>query len=155
MRYARILLFTLFPILLTNASVHGEGMHEPAREQGVGGYALAYAWASGLRSAPKDDWIQVRSKNFYLIGNASEKEIRKVGTKLEQFRETFRLLFVNANLTASVPTNVIVFKNSAAYKPYKPRRANGSTDDEIAGIRAYAERYVGYRLDYMDARDHV
>jgi carbonic anhydrase/acetyltransferase-like protein (isoleucine patch superfamily) len=28
------------------------------------------------------------------------------------------------------------------------------TDDEIAGIRGYADRYVGYRLDYMDTRDH-
>jgi len=27
------------------------------------------------------------------------------------------------------------------------------TDDEIAGIRGYADRYVGYRLDYMDTRD--
>ncbi len=41
----------------------------------------------------KDEWLQVRSKNFNLIGNASEKDIRKVGAKLEQFRETFRQLF--------------------------------------------------------------
>ena len=39
----------------------------------------------------KDEWIQVRSKNFFLIGNADEKDVRKVATKLEQFRETFRL----------------------------------------------------------------
>ncbi|MEP6849842.1 MAG: hypothetical protein ABI999_13380 [Acidobacteriota bacterium] len=30
----------------------------------------------------KDEWLQVRSKNFFLIGNASEKEIRKVATRL-------------------------------------------------------------------------
>jgi hypothetical protein len=40
----------------------------------------------------KDQWVRVQSKNFVLIGNASEKEIRRVGTKLEQFRETFRNL---------------------------------------------------------------
>jgi carbonic anhydrase/acetyltransferase-like protein (isoleucine patch superfamily) len=28
------------------------------------------------------------------------------------------------------------------------------TDDEVAGIQGYADRYVGYRLDYMDSRDH-
>lgn len=27
------------------------------------------------------------------------------------------------------------------------------TDEEVASIRDYAERYVGYRLDYMTARD--
>jgi carbonic anhydrase/acetyltransferase-like protein (isoleucine patch superfamily) len=26
------------------------------------------------------------------------------------------------------------------------------TDDEVAGIQRYADRYVGYRLDYMDGR---
>ena len=26
----------------------------------------------------------------------------------------------------------------------------GLTDDEVASILDYAERYVGYRLDYMD-----
>ena len=37
----------------------------------------------------KDTWTSVRSKNFLLVGNASEKEIRQVGVRLEQFREVF------------------------------------------------------------------
>ena len=32
--------------------------------------------------------------------------------------------------------------------PGKVRRA--LSDDDVASIRDYAERYVGYRLDYMD-----
>ena len=83
--------------------------------------------------AAKDEWRQVRSKNFNLIGNAGEKDIRKVATKLEQFRETFRLLFGNVNLNSSIPTNVVVFKNDNAYKPFKPKRADGKTDNFIAG----------------------
>lgn len=81
----------------------------------------------------QDRWTQVKSKNFFLIGNASEKNIKKVGTKLEQFREAFRLLFPNSNVNAPIPTNVVVFKNDAAYKPFKPKRANGKIDEEIAG----------------------
>ena len=81
----------------------------------------------------KDEWLQVRSKNFNLVGNAGEKDIRKVATKLEQFRETFRQLFNRANLNASIPTNVIVFKSDNAYKPFKPKRADGKTDNFIAG----------------------
>ena len=81
----------------------------------------------------KDQWIQVRSKNFVLIGNASEKEIRRVGTRLEQFRETFRNLFKTANLTGSIPTNVIVFKSASSYKPFKPLRGDGKADTGIAG----------------------
>jgi thioredoxin-like negative regulator of GroEL len=94
---------------------------------------LAIFFASTHIASAKDEWIQVRSKNFYLIGNAPEKEIRKVATRLEQFRETFRLLFQTANLTASIPTNVVVFKSDSAYKPFKPKRADGKTDNFIAG----------------------
>ena len=42
----------------------------------------------------KDDWLQVRSKNFFLVGNASEKEIRRVATKNGA---------VSRNFQASVP----------------------------------------------------
>lgn len=84
-------------------------------------------------AAAKDTWIQVRSKNFFLIGNASEKDIRKVGTRLEQFRETFRLLFKNANLTSPIPTNVVVFKSDSSYKNFKPKRADGKIDTFVAG----------------------
>jgi len=84
-------------------------------------------------ASAKDEWLRVRSKNFNLLGNASEKDIRKVATKLEQFRETFRQLFNQNNLNSATPTNVVVFKNSAAYKPFKPKRADGKTDNFIAG----------------------
>ncbi len=83
--------------------------------------------------AAKDTWINVRSKNFNLIGNASEKDIRGVATKLEQFRETFRQLFPKARFNASIETNVVVFKNDSSYNPFKPKRADGKTDKWIAG----------------------
>ena len=83
-------------------------------------------------AAAKDDWIQVKSKNFFLIGNASEKEIRKVGTRLEQFRETFRNLFRGVNLTSSIPTNVVVFKSKSSYRDFKPKTADGKIDEFVA-----------------------
>ncbi len=94
---------------------------------------FVFLFAAPVDAAAKDEWVQVRSKNFFLIGNASEKEIRQVGTRLEQFRETFRQLFRTANLTGSRPTNVVVFKNASAYKPFKPKRSDGKADTEIAG----------------------
>jgi tetratricopeptide (TPR) repeat protein len=81
----------------------------------------------------KDEWTQVRSKNFFLIGNAPEKDIRKVATRLEQFRETFRQLFAGANLQSPTPTNVIVFKSSDSYKQFKPKRSDGKIDNFVAG----------------------
>ncbi|MEO6589600.1 MAG: tetratricopeptide repeat protein [Pyrinomonadaceae bacterium] len=81
----------------------------------------------------KDIWINVRSKHFNLIGNASEKDIRGVATKLEQFRETFHQIFPKAKFNASIGTNVVVFKSDSAYNPFKPKRADGKVDKWIAG----------------------
>jgi tetratricopeptide (TPR) repeat protein len=67
----------------------------------------------------KDNWVSVRSKNFFLIGNASEKEIRQVGTRLEQFREVFSRLFTRTKFTSPVPTTVVVFKSDKSYLPFK------------------------------------
>lgn len=70
--------------------------------------------------AAKDTWTSVRSKNFFLVGNASEKEIRKVGGRLEQFREVFTRLFSGMQFNSSVPTTVVVFKSDSSYAPFKP-----------------------------------
>ena len=35
--------------------------------------------ALNAQTFAKDTWVNVRSKNFFLIGNASEKEIRQIG----------------------------------------------------------------------------
>lgn len=67
----------------------------------------------------KDTWTSVRSQNFFLVGNASEKEIRQVATRLEQFRDVFTKL-IKVNFNTPVPTTVVVFKSDSAYKPFKP-----------------------------------
>lgn len=71
--------------------------------------------------AAKDTWVSVRTKNFFMVGNASEKDIRKVALKLEQFREVFTRLFPRMKFNTPVPTTVVVFKNDSSYRPFKPR----------------------------------
>jgi len=86
-----------------------------------------------LSVSAKDQWVTVRSQNFFLIGNASEKDIRKVATQMEQFRATFRLLFPKTALSSAKRTNIVVFKSESAYKPFLPRRKDGKADTGIAG----------------------
>jgi tetratricopeptide (TPR) repeat protein len=69
----------------------------------------------------KDTWVSVRTTNFFMLGNASEKDIRKVGLKLEQFREVFTRLFPKMKFNTPVPTTVVVFKNDSSFTPFKPR----------------------------------
>jgi tetratricopeptide (TPR) repeat protein len=71
----------------------------------------------------KDTWTSVRSKNFLLVGNANEKDIRQVGVRLEQFREVFSRLFTTLNVNSPVPTTVVVFKNDDSYRPFKPNES--------------------------------
>ena len=83
---------------------------------------LALVLSSAVQpvNAGKDQWLKIRSTHFNLVGNASEKEIRNVGSKLEQFREVFTRLFNKRNYDALAPVTVIVFKNDGAFRPYKP-----------------------------------
>lgn len=80
-----------------------------------------------------DEWIEVRSKNFNLIGNAAEKDIRQVGERLEQFREGLRQVLSQFNFNSPIPTKVIVFKTALDYKPYKPLKSSGETNDFVTG----------------------
>src|SRR5215475_3044466 len=79
---------------------------------------------NGSAAPAKDVWLKAQSKHFLLIGDASEKEIRNAGMRLEQFREAFSQIFSQifspAVIDSSVPINVVVFKNDAAYMPFKP-----------------------------------
>lgn len=81
----------------------------------------------------KDEWVKIESKNFQLYGNASEKEIRGVATKLEQFREAFRQIFPRVKYNSAIPTNVVVFKSEKSFRDYKPVDANGKTSKWVAG----------------------
>jgi tetratricopeptide (TPR) repeat protein len=80
---------------------------------------LIFSGATSHAVSAKDTWTSVRSKNFYLIGNASEKEIRQVATKLEQFRYVFTMLLTQVKFSSPVPTTVVVFKSDNSYKPFK------------------------------------
>jgi Flp pilus assembly protein TadD len=96
----------------------------------------------------KDNWTSVRSKNFYLVGNANEKDIRKVATRLEQFREVLtRLLKVKFDST--VPVNVVVFKSHSAYQPFAPKGTSGyfQAGDDVNYIALDAEFQGEYPFD--------
>ncbi|HEX8181268.1 MAG TPA: tetratricopeptide repeat protein [Pyrinomonadaceae bacterium] len=81
----------------------------------------------------KDTWLKVRSKNFLLVGNASEKEIRQVATRLEQFRDVFLKLRPGvAAHPLMLPTTVVVFKSHSSYRPFKPLY-EGKPQEHVAG----------------------
>ncbi len=86
--------------------------------------AVVCAAPSGSAAPLKDAWLKVQTEHFTLIGDASEKDIRNAGMRLEQFREALSQilsqLFPASAVKSSVPVTVIVFKDDSAYKPFKP-----------------------------------
>jgi tetratricopeptide (TPR) repeat protein len=87
----------------------------------VGLVLLFLALTHPFSAQAKDAWTIVHSRNFTLVGNASEKDIRQVATRLEQFREAFTRLLSSARFETPVPTTVIVFKSKSSYKPFNDR----------------------------------
>ena len=83
------------------------------------GFCFLGVVCSAAPASAKDKWMSVRSKNFLMLGNASEKDLRQVGVRLEQFREVFSRLFTSFKIDSPVPTTVIVFKNDESYRPLK------------------------------------
>jgi tetratricopeptide (TPR) repeat protein len=78
-----------------------------------------------------DKWVSVRSRNFTLVGNAGESDIRRAGRTLEEFRSAMAELFPKMGQTPQVPTTIVVFKNDESFKPYKPLY-NGQPSNTLA-----------------------
>jgi tetratricopeptide (TPR) repeat protein len=76
--------------------------------------------AFSLPAAAKDDWLRVQTTNFQLVGSADEKDLRRVATKLEQFRLVFTQLFPNMNFNSPLPTRVVVFRDKKTFDAFKP-----------------------------------
>ncbi|MEK7833094.1 MAG: tetratricopeptide repeat protein [Acidobacteriota bacterium] len=75
---------------------------------------------SAADAAGKEVWIKAKSKHFTLVGNAGEKDIRKVGAELEKFREAVSRLSGIWQRRFTPPVTVFVFKDNETYEPFKP-----------------------------------
>ncbi len=78
-------------------------------------------WTS---EAAREAWVSVRSKHLLVVGNGSEKEIRLVARRLEQFRDAVSQVFTGPSLNDRVPTTVIVFRDDYSYRPFKVSENN-------------------------------
>jgi hypothetical protein len=68
----------------------------------------------------RDTWRSVRTNNMFVIGNADPEKLRQVAAWLEFFHRSFARLISRNVLDSSVPTTVIVFRDEASFRPFKP-----------------------------------
>ena len=68
----------------------------------------------------RDTWRSVRTNNMFVIGNADPEKLRQVAAWLEFFHRSFAHLISRNVIDSSVPTTVIVFRDEASFRPFKP-----------------------------------
>ncbi len=102
-----------------------------------------------------DKWVKITSKNFRLVGNADEKDIRRVALKLEQFRHAFTEVYDKMRFDSPVPTTVIVFKDEKSFRDFKPVE-NGMRKDWVAGFFQPGQdiNYLALSLNAEDERSY-
>ena len=68
----------------------------------------------------RDTWRSVRTNNLFVIGNADAEKLRQVATWLEFFHGAFGRLVSRTVIDSSVPTTVVLFRDDASFRPFKP-----------------------------------
>ena len=103
--------------------------------------------------AARDEWLSVRSQNFLVVGQAGEKDLRRVAVRLEEYRAAFSRLVSDEHFEPSVPTTVVVFRDDRAYEPLKPV-FRGQTASFVAGYFQPGPEvnYITLALDTDSAR---
>lgn len=81
--------------------------------------------------AANPSWVQVKSPNFTVITDASEKRGREVALHFEQMRAVFGTLFAKIKVTSSQPLYILAFRNTKEFRSVCPLW-NGKAE-ELAG----------------------
>lgn len=115
---------------------------------------LLTARPAPAQQAGRERWVKVQSKNFLLIGNAAERELRRIITGLEQFREVCkRLPLAFEQPDSFVPATIIVFRDDLSYKPFAPLY-RGQPGDVSGAFQPSAEvNYITLSADSSHVRN--
>jgi len=92
-------------------------------------------------------WNKCQTKHFSVIGNAETARLRGVSTRLEQFRSAVHKA-LGLSQQATVETRVVIFRDTASFRPFKPKRLDGTPDDLVSGLFQ-----SGNDVNYISAAD--
>jgi tetratricopeptide (TPR) repeat protein len=127
--------------------------HWPKRSIALFSIAMCLSVSAGSADqsvAPQRNWLRMQTANFTLLGNSSDKDLRRVGQRLEQFREAIGILFPKAVVNSPRPTIVLVFKNQKAYDPFKPLYQGKTKPISGYFIRGAAANYISLTSEGLD-----
>ena len=94
-------------------------------------------------------WSRLRSPNFIVVTNASEKQARRVAYQFEMIRAVFRRFFNVQGSAPDPPVIIIAAKDEATLKPLLPENYQGKGSVHPSGLYLGGpeKNYVALRLD--------
>jgi Tfp pilus assembly protein PilF len=100
-------------------------------------------------SLAKETWIEVKSPNFTVISNGSDKEARKIADQFEQFREVFHTTFPNWRVDLGKPLIIFAVRNEDSLRVLLPAYWEEKDRAHPAGIYIAGEErhYVALRTN--------
>jgi len=94
-------------------------------------------------------WIRLRSPNFIVVTNGSEKQARSVAYQFETIRAILRQFLNSKGSATDPPVIIIAAKDDATFKPLLPDAYQVKGATHLAGIYVGGpeKNYVALRLD--------
>jgi Flp pilus assembly protein TadD len=68
----------------------------------------------------ENEWVEVRSPNFSVITDASEKRGRDIALRFEQMRYVFSALLRKDMVNIPVPLQIVAFRNTKEFREFMP-----------------------------------
>lgn len=102
--------------------------------------------------AAAEQWLRLRSPHFVVVGDAPERELRQVASRVEGFRDGLVRALPNATVAMPVPMAIVVFASDAGFTPFKPM-VGGRPMERIGGYFLNGEdaNYIAMTLAHGEA----
>ncbi len=104
------------------------------------------ALMASVAEAARDEWRYVRTENFEMLSQASEKKTRKIVIELEQFRASFLTTF-RLRPAHEPRVTVMLFDSDRRFTPYKPTYQGQPKDVNGYFIGGDDETMIALNLD--------
>lgn len=109
--------------------------------------------ASSLRAETRG-WGRVRSKNFVVVSNASDRDARRAAARLEELRAVFSRLQTPGGFDVSIPITVVLFQTNGDYEFFKPIYRGDLRHDASGYFQSSPDvNYITFTLDIRRGRD--
>jgi Tfp pilus assembly protein PilF len=111
-------------------------------------FLLAGAMSASGRDS-LDHWFEVRSRNFVVLTDSSEKQGLRIASQFERMRAVFHILMPTASDSAGSPIIVLALKDKKAMQTLEPESYLAKGQVNLAGffMRAPDKNYILLRLD--------